>query len=220
MSNNETMYVLDREMVRVLASIHPAQLTRLSFQALIILAGTAGIEPTHPALIPLALARSADDLARVEWDSLLMAVAPRSHLPRPALTTIFLHLQLFTERAVLHTCLYCSRSASTQWALDTWSVPRHGWPQELAACYGEFGQACQEADRALQNGRSCLQSFVRLLPRECTFDTLQELLRQTNTCYARYLQAILVADQLASAIRDYLASPHLAEIQCDERRVA
>lgn len=220
MSNNETMDVLDREMVRVLASIHPAHLSRLGFHLLVILAGTTGIEPTHPVLMPLAQARTADDLARLEWDSLFTAVAPHSHLPRLALATIFLHLRLFTERAVLHTCLYRSQSASTLWTLGTWSIPRYGWPRELAACYGEFGRACQEADRALQSGRCCLQSFARLLPGEHTFETLQELLRQAGTCYARYLQALLQADQRADTIRDYCTEMRGPEIQRDERRVA
>jgi hypothetical protein len=222
-----TMFELDREMVRLLGTIHPTHISRLSFQALVILAGTTGIDPNYAALAPLALARSADDLVRVEWDHLLAAVAPHSRLSENSLVTIFLHLRLFTERAALHTCLYRSRSASTLWSLGTWPLPRHGWPAELSACYGEFEQACREADAALQGGRACLQNFARLLPRERTFDLLQELLRHANTCYARYLQALLQADQLAGAIKEYLAEtretvnpPDDEDTRHEERRVA
>lgn len=210
------IYELDRELVRALAGIHPANLPQLRLRLLAVLAGTMGIEPRHEAFAPLSLIRTIDELARVDWEAMSARIACLTRLPECARASIIAHVRLFAERSILLVCLHWSRSASTLWLQgETWSIPRRGWPSELSARYGEFSQVCNEADAALEQGRVSLQAFNRSLMTERTLSKPQALLKRANACYARYLQALHEADQVAESISWYLAA--VQEPEADEK---
>lgn len=187
-----------------LARIHPLDLPRLCSDLCYVLCATTGIAPGHAIFASLAAVRDVNELARVDWEELIAAVAAASDLPEPACWSIVLHIRLFAERAVLHHCLFLAKSASTLRLRRTWEVPPFGLPEELGATSSEFEQALREADAAMQTGRACLWAFQRQVLKGVALTKLQALLKRANACYAQYLQALQQAEQLAEYIAWYL----------------
>ena len=187
-----------------LARIHPLDLPRLCGELLSVLAGTTGIEPGSATLAPLAGVRDVNELARLDWEDLSAAVAVASDLSRPTCQVIVQHIRLFAERGVLHHCLFLAKSASTLWLHRTWAIPPCGLPGELESFGDEFEQALREADTAMHVGRAWLWAFQRHALRGVSLTKLQAFLKRANASYARYLQALQQADELAEYIAWYL----------------
>jgi hypothetical protein len=203
-----------------LVHIFPLDLAHLIPEILSILATETGVEQASNIYTELHLVQASEQLANINWTTIAADLQKYTQQNPTAFTTLMERIQLIADRAVLHPCLYKSKSIMTCKLQSQYRLPGPT-PREAIPLRTEWTHHEKQADGALARGRACLAHFERIASDSGTpYTQLRVLIDEAADYYKRYQDHKKIYDEQFGMLTWYIeqsrssqppASPRLAE---------
>ena len=169
-----------------LVRISPLDLAHLLPEILRILASETGVDLASNIYTELHLVQSSEQLAHINWAAIRADLQKYTKAKPKEFTSFIERIQLIADRAVIHPCLYKSRSVMTCKLLGQYRLPGPP-PLEAIQLRTEWGHHEKLADEALARGRACLGQFEHIAyDPETAHSQLRIILDEAIDYYKRY----------------------------------